>query len=92
MPSISTRYVPAGVSVATVIVSFAACEGVIVDKLNDAVSPKGVNAVRLTFPEKTFETVKVIVELAFDPAGIVRMAGVEFMEKSGPVTVTETKA
>jgi len=78
--------------VATVIVSFAACEGVIVEALNDVVSPKGVNAVRLTFAENPFETVKVIVELAFDPAVIVRVEGVEFMEKSGPVIVTETKA
>ena len=68
MPSISTRYVPAGVSVATVIVSFAPVEGVMVEALNDAVSPKGVNAVRLTFPENPFEAVKVIVELAFNPA------------------------
>jgi len=46
----------------------------------------------LTFPENPFIEVKVIVELAFDPAGIVRVEVVEFMEKSGPVTVTETKA
>ena len=62
------------------------------ETLSDAVSPKGVNAARLTFPENPFKTVNVIVELAFDPAGIVRVEGVEFMEKSGPVTVTETKA
>ena len=60
--------------------------------MNDAVSPKGVNTIRLTFPENPFIEVKVIVELAFDPAGIVRAEVVEFMEKSGPVTVTETKA
>jgi len=92
VPSISTRYVPAGVSVATAIVSFAACEVVTEEALNDAVSPKGVNAVRLTFPENPFKAVKVIVELAFDPAGIVRVEGVETIEKSGPVTVTETNA
>ena len=72
--------------------SLAFVEGVMLDVLSDAVSPKGVNAVRLTFPENPFKAVKVIVESAFDPAGIVRVEGVEFMEKSGPVTVTETKA
>ena len=62
------------------------------EALNVAVSPKGVNAVRSTFPENPFKAVRVIVELAFDPAGIVSVEGVEFTAKSGPVTVTEIKA
>ena len=92
MPSISTRYVPAGMSGAATIVSVADCEGLMVEALNDAVSPKGVKTVRLTSAEKPFNDAKVIVELAFQPAGIVRVEGDATIEKSGPVTVTETNA
>jgi hypothetical protein len=47
------------------------------------VSPVGeTDAVRLTVPEKPLRAVTVMVELPGDPAGIVKLFGLEEMAKS----------